>query len=68
MALGFLLCLALLGSYYCGSMSPTNANASSMDSSDHAVVGGVWNGTLVFAVVNKETGKISHSGRQSFFF
>jgi len=65
MSLGFLLCLALVGSYYCGaSGNPTNANASSMGSSDYAVVGGAWavgyGERIFYAVINKETGEVIH--------
>ena len=64
MALGFLLCLALVGSYYCGaSGSPTSANASSMGSSDYAVVGGATTSTrLAYAVIDKKTGLIIYKG------
>jgi len=60
MALGFLLCLALFGSYYCGSMSPT------MDSLNYAVLGGVIdNGKIgdsfAYVVIDKSTGKVLFS-------
>ena len=62
MSLGFLLCLALIGSYYCGaSGNPTNANASSMGSSDYDVVGGMDGRYLGYAVVDKSTGKVVYS-------
>ena len=65
-ALGFLFCLALVGSYYCGaSGNPTNANASSMGSSGNAIVGGVWEGTLYYAVVDVGSGRIQFSERVS---
>lgn len=64
MALGFLLCLALVGSYYCGaSSSPTSANASSMGSSDYVVMGGNVSATrLAYAVIDKKTGEIIYKG------
>ena len=62
MSLGFLLCLALVGSYYCGAAgNPTNANASSMGSSD-AVVGAFdSNDNFYIVVVDMEPGEIKFS-------
>ena len=62
MSLGFLLCLALVGSYYCGaSGNPTNANASSMGSTE-VVVGGFRSEDYFYiAVVDMETGDIKFS-------
>ena len=62
MALGFVLCLSLVVSFYCGaSGSPTSADASPMGSSDYAVVGGVWDDELSYVVVDKATGKVVSS-------
>ena len=61
MTLGFVLCLALMGSYYCGSMSPTSANASPAGVSDYEVVGGIWDGKLGYVVVNKSNGMVVFS-------
>jgi len=45
-------------------MWPTNANASSMDSSDYAVVGGIsTENNLVYIVVDKSTGEVIFSER-----
>jgi hypothetical protein len=50
-----------MGSYYCGSMSPTNANATAADVSNFAVVGGVWDQWLTYVIVDKSTGLIRKS-------
>ena len=61
-ALGFVLCLALMGSYYCGSMSPTSANASPAGSSDFAIVGGMTSEFYFgYVVVDKSTGRVVFS-------
>ena len=67
MTLGFVLCLALMGSYYCGSMSPTSANASPAGVSDYEVVGGIWDEKLGYVVVNKSNGRVVFSERISVF-
>ena len=63
MTLGFVLCLALMGSYYCGSMSPTSANASPAGVGDYEVVGGMLDGKLGYVVVDKTTGRVVFSER-----
>ena len=65
MAVGFVLCLSLVVSFYCGaSGSPTSANASTLGSSDYAVVGGAdAEGKLGYVVVDKSTGRIVFSER-----
>ena len=62
MAVGFVLCLSLVVSFYCGAAgSPTSANASPFGSSDYAVVGGMWDDELAYVVVDKATGKVVSS-------
>ena len=63
MAVGFVLCLSLVVSFYCGaSGSPTSADASTLGSSDYAVVGGVdGEGELGYVVVDKTTGRSVYS-------
>ena len=67
---GFMFCAALVCSYYCGSsqsspdgsvLGPSNANASSLASSDYGVVGGYYDGYLSYVVVDKNTGKVVFS-------
>ena len=69
---GFMFCAALVCSYYCGSsqsspdgsvLGPANANASSLASSDYAVVGGYYDNYLAYVVVSKNTGKVVFSER-----
>ena len=64
MALGFLLCLALVGSYYCGaSGNPTYANASSMGSSEVVVGGFRSEDSFYIVVIDMKTGDIKFSER-----
>ena len=60
-AIGFLLCLALVVSYHCGASNPTNANAST-SSSNYATVGGAFEGSdLGYVVIDQNTGKVVFS-------
>ena len=64
MSLGFLLCLALVGSYYCGaSGNPTNANASSMGSTEVVVGGFRSEDSFYIVVIDMKTGDIKFSER-----
>ena len=73
MSLGFLLCLALVGSYYCGasgnptnanaSSNPTNVNASAMGSTEVVVGGFRSEDSFYIVVIDMKTGDIKFSER-----
>ncbi len=63
----FMLCAALVCSYYCGSLA-TSADASPRMSDNYEVVGGMYHTAgahafLGYAVVDKTTGKVVFSER-----